>query len=411
VTQPGVVFDSVWKKFRRGERHDSLRDLVPAAARRLLRRSRGNELREHEFWVLSDVSFEVKAGTAMGIIGSNGAGKSTSLKLLTRILKPTKGCCQFRGRVGALIEVAAGFHGDLTGRENVFLQGAIMGMRQKEIRAKFDEIVAFSGIESFIDTPVKRYSSGMNARLGFSIAAHLNPDVLVIDEVLAVGDLQFQKRAFEKIESVVRNGAAAVVVSHQLDRVVQLCASALLLEKGRVVERGRPVDCIQAYLQRSAPAPAGSHDAADIQLDDLSLDHADQVQPGGRVLVRITGHTFPDWNPRRHVLGLRVVSTETGTRVFTTGSDRLPMNLPLGETFSVTVQLTLNLNGGNYMLQSFVWDAWEHREAVAGPSRIVVVDPVETMSGQSFLDPIVVEPTVFTHRDARRDEAPWPAAM
>src|SRR5262245_61753890 len=179
-----VTFDSVWKKFKRGEQHDSLRDLIPTTIAAMLGRERKDGLGKQEFWALRDVSFEINAGEAVGIVGPNGAGKSTALKLLTRILKPTRGRCDVRGRVGALIEVASGFHPDLTGRENVFLQGAIMGMKQAEIARKFTEIVEFAGITEFIDTPVKRYSSGMNARLGFAIAAHLDPDVLLIDEVL-----------------------------------------------------------------------------------------------------------------------------------------------------------------------------------------------------------------------------------
>src|SRR5439155_25060867 len=185
MADPMIAFDGVWKKFRRGEHHDSLRDLIPALARRLGTR-REPALDADEFWVLRDVSFEVKPGQVLGIIGPNGAGKSTALKLLTRILKPTKGTARVHGRVGALIELAAGFHPDLTGRENIFLQGAIMGMRRDDIRRRFDEIIEFAGIPDFIDTPVKRYSSGMNARLGFAIAAHLDPEVLLIDEVLAV---------------------------------------------------------------------------------------------------------------------------------------------------------------------------------------------------------------------------------
>src|SRR5262245_43166527 len=196
-----VVFERVWKKFQRGERHDSLRDLVPALARRVLGRRRpAQELEHREFWALRDVSLEVKPGEALGIIGPNGAGKSTALKVLTRILKPTRGVCEVRGRVGALIEVAAGFHPDLTGRENVFLQGVIMGMRRAEIARKLDEIVDFAGLQHTLDTPVKRYSSGMNARLGFAIAAHLEPDVLLVDEVLAVGDMAFQQKCFDRLE-------------------------------------------------------------------------------------------------------------------------------------------------------------------------------------------------------------------
>ncbi len=175
MSEPRILFDNVWKKFRRGERHDSLRDLIPSAVARLMGRAREDELQQKEFWAVRNVSFEVHAGKALGIIGPNGAGKTTTLKLLTRILRPTKGTFLVRGRVGALIEVAAGFHPDLTGRENIFLQGTIMGMKNAEIRRKVDEIIDFAGVEAFVDSPVKRYSSGMNARLGFSIAAHLEP--------------------------------------------------------------------------------------------------------------------------------------------------------------------------------------------------------------------------------------------
>ena len=218
---PGrMVFDRVWKKFNRGSMHDSLRDLIPAAASRLLGRGpKATDLGSGDFWAVRDLSFEVLPGQCLGVIGPNGSGKSTTLKLLTRIYAPTLGHAAITGRVGTLIEVSAGFHGDLSGRENVFLQGAIMGMRTRDIARRFDEIVEFSGISEFIDTQVKRYSSGMNARLGFAIAAHLEPDVLVIDEVLAVGDLSFQQRAFGRIKEMTRSGIPVIMVSHQLDRV------------------------------------------------------------------------------------------------------------------------------------------------------------------------------------------------
>jgi lipopolysaccharide transport system ATP-binding protein len=175
-----VCVEQMWKMFQRGERHDSLRDLIPSLFRSALGRGGSSAGSRDEFWALRDISVEVQPGQALGVIGGNGAGKSTFLKLITRILRPTRGRCVVQGRIGALIEIAAGFHPDLTGRENVFLQGAIMGMRTAEIRRKFDQIVEFSGVSEFIDTPVKRFSSGMNARLGFSIAAHLDPDVLIL---------------------------------------------------------------------------------------------------------------------------------------------------------------------------------------------------------------------------------------
>src|SRR5687767_15213431 len=203
MSQPVVVFDHVWKKFRRGERYDTMRDALTGWIKRPFTRRDLGVLAEHEFWALQDVSFEVHRGQALGIIGPNGAGKSTVLKLLTRILKPTKGRGWTRGRVGALIEVSSGFHHDLTGRENLYLQGAILGMRRDEVTRKMDAIVDFAGIGEFIDTPVKRYSSGMNARLGFSVAAHIEPEVLIIDEVLAVGDAEIGRASCREREGIL----------------------------------------------------------------------------------------------------------------------------------------------------------------------------------------------------------------
>jgi homopolymeric O-antigen transport system ATP-binding protein len=244
--EPSVRFDGVWKRFRRGERHDSLRDLLPSMALRFLKPRKSDDF---DFWALKDVSFEVQAGQALGIVGHNGAGKSTILKLLTRIMRPTRGYSMVRGRVGALIEVAAGFHPDLTGRENVLLQGAIMGMRRAEIIRRFDEIVAFAGVEPFIDTPVKRYSSGMQARLGFSIAAHLDPDVLLVDEVLAVGDMAFQDRCRARMAAFRERGIALVFVSHNLHAIGQLCDQVLLLDHGAPVRLGPPGSVLAEYCR------------------------------------------------------------------------------------------------------------------------------------------------------------------
>jgi ABC-type polysaccharide/polyol phosphate transport system ATPase subunit len=283
-----VVFDNVSKAFARGERHDSLRDLIPAAFRAL--RGRGARRQQDLFWALRDVSFEVKAGHALGIIGRNGAGKSTVLKLLTRILKPTQGSCAVVGRTGALIEVAAGFHQDLTGRENIYLQGAIMGMKRAEIATRFDEIVAFAGVESFIDTPVKRYSSGMNARLGFSIAAHLTPDVLLIDEVLAVGDKGFQEKCQTRMQQFLREGVAIVFVSHHLPAVAQLCDEVLLLEQGAPKMLGKPGDVIATYCRTT-----GSSDQDDVAIgtelrSDRHAGPADsfEIAPGQRLTLDVT---------------------------------------------------------------------------------------------------------------------------
>ena len=244
-----LEFDGVWKKFRMGEKYDSLRDLIPAAAKSLFVGNHGDALKAREFWALKDVSFQIRRGEAVGIIGANGSGKSTTLKLLSGILKATKGEIKVTGKLSALIEVAAGFHPDLTGRENIYLNGTILGMRRPEIERKFDEIVEFSGLGDFIDTPVKRYSSGMYARLGFSVAAHVDPDILLVDEVLSVGDMSFQQRCMDKMQEKIRSEVAVIFVSHNLAAVANLCSRAILLSKGDVVVDGPCETAIEAYVK------------------------------------------------------------------------------------------------------------------------------------------------------------------
>lgn len=201
-----------------------------------------------DFWALKDVSFEVKQGDRIGIIGRNGAGKSTLLKILSRIAEPTTGCVKIKGRVASLLEVGTGFHPELTGRENIYLNGAILGMRRAEINRKFDEIVDFAEIERFLDTPVKRYSSGMYVRLAFAVAAHLEPEILVVDEVLAVGDLQFQKKCLGKMEDVAtREGRTVLFVSHNMEVIRALCNFGIMLEHGEVRQRGDIVDTVMSY--------------------------------------------------------------------------------------------------------------------------------------------------------------------
>lgn len=207
-----------------------------------------NEDSEDILWALRDVSFEVKHGEVLGIIGRNGAGKSTLLKILSRIVEPTSGCVTINGRVASLLEVGTGFHPELTGRENVYMNGTILGMRKHEIDRKFDEIVAFSGVEKFIDTPIKRYSSGMKVRLAFSVAAHLEPEILIIDEVLAVGDASFQKKCLGKMQEVATQGRTILFVSHQLEALSNLCSRAILLVKGAVVHEGDTETVISSYI-------------------------------------------------------------------------------------------------------------------------------------------------------------------
>jgi lipopolysaccharide transport system ATP-binding protein len=292
-----VVFDGVWKKFRRGERHDSLKDLIPATIGKVFGghgRPTPSELNAREFWAVHDVSFQVQPGEALGIIGPNGAGKSTILKLLTRILRPTLGRCAVTGRVGALIEVAAGFHPDLTGRENVFLQGAIMGMKRTEIAVKFDEIVEFAGVRDFIDTQVKRYSSGMNARLGFAIAAHLDPDVLLIDEVLSVGDAVFQDKCVERMRELIKRGIPLVFISHNLPAILDLCTRAIVIDHGTMQFDGSPAAAIQQYRlvpwRATATATVSRDQPVRLIRTELLNDHAEPsavFQTNGRMRIRI----------------------------------------------------------------------------------------------------------------------------
>ena len=205
------------------------------------------------FWALRNVTFSLQPGEALGVIGRNGAGKSTLLKLLSRITDPTEGSIRLAGRVGSLLEVGTGFHGELTGRENIFMNGAILGMRRAEIRSRFDEIVAFSEVEDFIDTPVKHYSSGMYMRLAFSVAAHLQPEILIVDEVLAVGDLAFQRKCLGKMGEVARGGRTVLFVSHNLGTIGQLCGRAIWLDKGRVAGDGPAEEVVRDYLRAGAP--------------------------------------------------------------------------------------------------------------------------------------------------------------
>ncbi len=214
---------------------------------------------KEEFWALKDVSFEIEAGDRMGIIGSNGAGKSTLLKVLSRITEPTHGKVTLKGRVASLLEVGTGFHPELTGRENVYLNGAILGMKKSEITKQFDEIVAFGGIEKFLDTPVKRYSSGMYVRLGFAIAAHLEPEILIVDEVLAVGDAEFQKKSIGKMEDVSKSGRTLIFVSHNMTAVQGLCNKSIFMQKGRMIEYGDTSHVIGSYMSKISKTALEQH--------------------------------------------------------------------------------------------------------------------------------------------------------
>jgi lipopolysaccharide transport system ATP-binding protein len=256
-------------------RHDTLRDQIMHAVTSMVGRNGRSHHVEDTIWALKDVSFEIKHGESVGIIGPNGAGKSTLLKILSRITEPTTGYANIHGRVASLLEVGTGFHAELTGRENIYLNGAVLGMKKAEIDRKFDEIVDFSGVEKFIDTPVKRYSSGMYVRLAFAVAAHLEPEILIVDEVLAVGDAAFQKKCLGKMDDVARTGRTVIFVSHDLKAVEHLCRSALLINKAQLQMKDTVVNTINAYL------------AAYIRTPTVSIEEMPRVN-GGKD-IRLTG--------------------------------------------------------------------------------------------------------------------------
>jgi len=243
MSQPAVIVDDLSKKFRLyHERNLSLKSAV----------MRGGTSRHDEFWALRNVSFEVEAGKTHGIIGSNGSGKSTLLKCLAKIYWPTSGSITYNGKMASLLEVGSGFHHELSGRENIFLNGSILGMSRKEIESKLDSIIDFSGVERFIDQPVKNYSSGMYVRLGFSVAIHVQPDILVVDEVLSVGDEAFQRKSFDKFLDLKREGKTIIMVSHLLETVTQVCDQVSWIEKGVLRESGDALKVVDAYRDNPA---------------------------------------------------------------------------------------------------------------------------------------------------------------
>jgi lipopolysaccharide transport system ATP-binding protein len=271
------------------ERYQTFRQAIAETAAtpfRRLRKLRGTPEPEATLWALKDVSVEIDRGEVIGVIGANGAGKSTLLKILSRITEPTAGRAEIRGRVAALLEVGTGFHSELTGRENIYLNGSILGMTRREIQRKFDEILDFAGVTRFIDTPVKRYSSGMYLRLAFAVAAHLEPDIMIVDELLAVGDAGFQKKCLGKMEDVARSGRTVLFVSHNMAAIQALCTHGILLDRGCVALRGDAHSVIQAYL-RSAES---RREEATADLSSVPRDHRMKVtvvqgQINGRPLI------------------------------------------------------------------------------------------------------------------------------
>lgn len=288
-------------KHQNSERYTALRDVIANKVKGVFgwKPEAGNRKSTEEFWALKDVSFEVKQGDKVGIIGRNGAGKSTLLKILSRIVDPTKGMAIIDGRVASLLEVGTGFHPELTGRENIFLNGSILGMSKQEIKNKFDEIVAFAEVERFLDTPVKRYSSGMYVRLAFAVAAHLEPEILIIDEVLAVGDAQFQKKCLGKMSAVANEGRTILFVSHNMEAIQKLCTKGILLDMGKLIVAGNIDHVVGKYLDQKTssssvfqiPIPADSENipgyVLQVQVEDLEGKSANEILMGAGWAVRV----------------------------------------------------------------------------------------------------------------------------
>jgi lipopolysaccharide transport system ATP-binding protein len=330
-----------------------------------------SDRREDVFWALQDVSFEVKRGEVMGIIGRNGAGKSTLLKIISRISEPTKGRIGIKGRVASLLEVGTGFHPDLTGRENVYLNGAILGMSRTEIKRQFDEIIEFAGVQKFLDTPVKRYSSGMFVRLAFAVAAHLDPEILIVDEVLAVGDTEFQKKCLGKMKQVVSSGERTVFfVSHHLASVTALCSQVCLLQSGRLLANGPAKEIVELYQRQTlSHVDVGKFSEAKARPGRGTL-RMHWVKPMSAIfdpasekkfLVRII-----TYDPRETSCELVFyVFNEEHQTVFVADGRHINMSLTPGGTVDVTVTIRSPwMRPGEYRIDAFVWshgiiDKWE----------------------------------------------------
>ncbi len=358
MSDTALRMEHVYKKFLRGETFNSLRDLIPALTGRMFRQRELGPPDKREFWALQDISLEVNKGEAFGIIGHNGAGKSTMLKILSRIMRPTSGSMVVNGRLSALIEVSAGFHQDLTGRENIFLNGSILGMGKREIASKLDQIIAFSGLEDFIDTPVKRYSSGMYARLGFSVAAHVDPDVMIVDEVLSVGDFAFQQRCIARMREVISNGATVLFVSHNLKAVTEFCTRGLLLDHGKVVVQGGINEVVQRYLTDSQGARKVDKDQ-DVVITSIRVrgrtGEANKFESGETVWVDVSVSA----RKACEKLSVSISLTDaTGFIVFNTSTERLGLgafHLKEGESYHCSFELKLNLTGGAFDVTAYVF--------------------------------------------------------
>jgi lipopolysaccharide transport system ATP-binding protein len=388
MTATVIRAEGLSKSYRlgvQGARHGLLREAVASSfahpfrtARDLLDRWRSPRSgKDDRVWALRDVGFEVRQGEVLGIVGANGAGKSTLLKVLSRITRPTSGWAEIRGRVGSLLEVGAGFHAELTGRENVFLSGAILGMRKSDITRRFDEIVAFAGVERFLDTPVKHYSSGMYVRLAFAIAAHMEPEILIVDEVLSVGDLAFQNKCLGRMGDVAREGRTVLFVSHALGTVRRLCSRVGLLERGELRTVGEPDEVLDAYVRssvgevavRGMPPPADT-DAPGrltrIEVSSVTGEGRAEFRMGEPFRVRLHAEA---WRPMDHVVAAFAVTTLDGTPIVAYRSR--PARLVPGR-YAMEVEVSFPLAAATLLLRAALWSNDAAVHTVEGAARVVI---------------------------------------
>ncbi|HEY3602141.1 MAG TPA: ABC transporter ATP-binding protein [Chthoniobacterales bacterium] len=354
--RPIIELERISKRYRLGRiGSTSIRDSLERGWQRLRGQGGNGHVPRADFWALRDLSFTIASGEMVGVIGENGAGKSTLLKILSRITEPTRGEAILRGRPASLLEVGTGFHPDLSGRENIFLNGAILGMRRREIERKFDEIVAFSEVEQFIDTPVKRYSSGMYVRLAFAVAAHLDPDILLVDEVLAVGDAAFQKKCLGKMGDVTRAGRTVLFVSHNMASILALCERAILLKGGRLINNGPTQQVVRDYLKSTIAEEIvhleertdrkGDGSARILSCKVESVDSGHFVSSSSRMKFTLA---YKSDRPLKHVRFLVTIYDYTNTGIYLFDSDAvggIPESLPAEGIVTCTTD-PINLTPG-----------------------------------------------------------------
>jgi lipopolysaccharide transport system ATP-binding protein len=366
MTDCTVRCEGIGKRYRIGQLsgYTTLREYLADRASAVLRGRNPlwNRGEARHIWAIRNICLEARAGEAVGIIGRNGSGKTTLLKVLSRVTIPTEGRALVRGRVGSLLEVGTGFHPELTGRENIYLSGAIIGMKRREIDRKFDQIVAFSGVERFLDTPLKRYSSGMHVRLGFSVSAHLEPEILFIDEVLAVGDVAFQRRCREKIHSVSESGGTILFVSHNMSAVRSVCKRTILLDSGRIQADGRTEDVLTEYLTGGARMPetgdipegiyrvgTGSAKLKCVSLLDSSGRSVSQLRIGQPFRVEITVDVLEPVNDGVMEIDISSLDGVYGATAFSSDPDQRMVKLTPGQ-WKLTADLSVSLLPGRYTL-------------------------------------------------------------